>query len=207
MRSFNLSKVLALPELPSFIAQVDKELIKMANSSSSSYLSDPILRLISAKGKRLRPSLVFAIVGSSQKKVDEQAIKCAVAIELVHIASLIHDDIIDKADTRWSVPTINRVEGVGRAIVAGDFLLAKAAYYASSVNAEIGKVVAAGISELCDGQSLEMADLYNLKRSQENLIKTIRNKTAALFKASCIVGGLCAGVSQRDVEFLANFGQ
>ncbi len=206
MKSFDVAKLLDTPKLPSFLEMLEIELDKVLVSDHS-IIRDPSSRLVSAKSKRLRPSLLMAIVDGSGSKVNTNVVASAVAIELVHIASLVHDDIIDHSNTRWGVPTINSKEGTERAIMMGDYLFSKANQQAAKVDANVALIIAKTIESLCIGEMLEINDAHNLSRSIESLVRTIEGKTASLMSASCQIGAFCSNLSDADVVALSQFGK
>jgi heptaprenyl diphosphate synthase len=196
---FNIKK------LPEYLTLVDAKLKSLAPESI-----DGVGRLLQARGKRLRPSLVIAIAVHSGQEVDESVINAAAAVELIHLASLVHDDIIDHGTLRWDVPTINSKEGNDMALLAGDYLLAKGSALASGISAEAGVLMAETIAQLCEGQAREIKDQFNVRRSAESLNAAIKDKTCALFIAACNLGGLVSGLSTKQTaalsEFAENFG-
>src|SRR5437868_2678150 len=111
-----LAGVLTIPKLSLYIDQVDAELVIVAGSANPA-LRKPLLRVIRSGGKRLRPILLIAAASCDGGKVNQDVISAAVAIELVHQASLVHDDIIDKGYLRRGVPTIVAKEGLISAIL------------------------------------------------------------------------------------------
>ncbi len=198
----DLAKTLQMPALPEYLMAVEQRLHTTV-ATNNTVIAVPLARLLAVRGKRLRPALVLA----AAQKTDEPTIAAGAAVELLHIASLIHDDIIDEARTRWNIPTISKEEGVDSAIIAGDFVTACALREAASVSAEVGVVLAEAFAKICEGQAYELADDGNLGRTEASYQLSIRGKTAALFAASCRIGGLCAGVSAQKVEALARFGE
>jgi geranylgeranyl pyrophosphate synthase len=127
-----------------------------------------------------------------------------VAVELVQIGSLVHDDIFDQAVTRRGTPTINAVEGRDEALLAGTFLMARAASEATSAGQQVAADVARTVGLLCIGQATETQHLFDLAQTIDRYLFTIAAKTAALFACSCRVGALTAGLS---VEYLNRFGK
>jgi geranylgeranyl pyrophosphate synthase len=206
MSSFNVAAILDIPELPVYLEQVEKRIIE-ALASDNEHLNKSISHLLQVRGKRLRPSLVIAAATSQGGNVDDKVLASCASVELLHLASLVHDDIIDESATRWNIPTISAEEGSGQAILVGDYLLAKAYQEAAAVSAEAAQVIAATIADLTDGQVRELADKFNLKRTEESYLKSIHGKTAALFAASCRLGGLCAGSSKKVVDSLSTYGE
>ncbi|HEY1835249.1 MAG TPA: polyprenyl synthetase family protein [Candidatus Saccharimonadales bacterium] len=206
MSSFDVAAALGLPALPSHIARVEQKLTEILPPDNP-YLSEPVARLLQSGGKRLRPSLVIAVAASQGKKINDKVITSCAAIELLHVASLVHDDIIDNAASRHKTPTINHREGVNHAIIVGDYLLAKSGEQAAMAGREIAQTVAAAFAFMCDGQARELADTDNLNRTQASYIQAVNGKTAALFAAACKVGGLCADLPKTQVIALARYGE
>jgi heptaprenyl diphosphate synthase len=206
MSSLDLSSVLGMPDLPLYLKQVDEALDTVIHSDNP-LIRRPVVRLVRAPSKRLRPALIIAVATSQGISIDEAVISSCVAVELVHIASLVHDDVIDDADTRRGIPTINGNEGVGTAILIGDYLLAKAGMQAAAVNTRVAYIVGETIVALCDGQVRELADQYNIRRSQASMLKAIHGKTASLMSAACQIGGLSAGLDAAHIDVLARYGE
>jgi len=141
------------------------------------------------------------------KKIDSSVITSCVAIELIHTASLIHDDIIDHARSRRGVQTISAKEGVNDAILVGDYLFGLAAVQAASISKEVAGELAEAMVGLCDGQSRELADSYNTERSINSYLETIHGKTAMLSRAACRIGGLCGSGTETQIDSLGRFGE
>jgi heptaprenyl diphosphate synthase len=129
-----------------------------------------------------------------------------VAIELVHQGSLYHDDVIDEAETRRGVPSVNARWSNIVAILAGDFLLARASALAARLGGEVAEVLASTIAELCRGQVLELQHLFDVDRSEEGYSSAIEGKTASLFGTSCRVGGMVSGVGEPTLDALTRYG-
>lgn len=189
-----------LTALPTHLNAVQQKLQDAAPDSV-----DGLRRVLSAHGKRLRPSLVFAVAHYGGKKIDNRVITVAAAIEMVHIASLIHDDSMDGGTLRWGQPTINAREGSGMALLAGDYLLGKGCALAASVSAELAVIVAEAITQLCSGQAYELRDNFNVERTEASLLCAIAGKTSAMFMAACRVGAVLAGMSVAQTQVLTDF--
>jgi len=205
MKTFNGADLVHFSDLPKYLEIIEKELINILPIDSL-YISDPVRRLINAKSKRIRPSILLGIVANLDGEINDEVISACVAIELVHIASLIHDDIVDHANTRWLIPTINSKEGLEYAVIIGDYIFAKANEKAASVSQEVALVIARTIALICDGEARELTDEFNINRSMSSLIKCIEGKTAALISAACNIGGLCSGLPSKDIYALNKFG-
>lgn len=205
MSKLRLDDLLGLPGLPDQLKEVDRQLLDYM-STAAGPLSSAALRLIKAGGKRLRPSLTLACAHLESSNKPENVIKLAAAVELIHIASLIHDDIIDEADQRWHVPTINSLEGSAQAIVTGDFLFAQSCAVAATVGKTEALIVARTIMKLCNGQGLETAQKYQLDRSRIDIDTAVAGKTAALMSAASQLGGLAGGLNDQKLKKLSAYG-
>ncbi len=173
------------------------------------YLSDVAGHLVSAGGKRLRPALAIcaAYAAKGVGPVADDAVTGGVSVELVHLGSLYHDDVIDEAETRRGVPSVNARWSNIVAILAGDYLLARASSLAASLGADVAALLAATIGELCRGQVLELQHLFDVDRSVATYTDAISGKTAALFATACRVGGMVSAVDDPTLEALTAFGQ
>ena len=183
--------------------------LRTAVHTSDPFLGDVATHLIEAGGKRIRPVLALCATyacGSPVAAADA-AITGAVAVELVHLGSLYHDDVIDEAETRRGVPSVNARWTNIVAILAGDFLLARASSLAASLGADVAGLLAATIGELCRGQVLELQHLFDIARGEEGYESTIEGKTAALFATSCRIGGMVARVPDPTLDALTRFGR
>ena len=186
-----------------------EETLRGAVRTADPFLADVATHLIEAGGKRIRPTLALCATyaSSSASRAHEDAITGAVAVELVHLGSLYHDDVIDEAETRRGVPSVNARWSNIVAILAGDFLLARASSLAASLGADVAGLLAATIGELCRGQVLELQHLFDTTRSEDGYESTIEGKTAALFATSCRVGGMVSDVSEPTLDALTRFGR
>ncbi len=173
------------------------------------FLGEVAAHLLDAGGKRLRPMLTlcstYAANGAGGPATDA-AITGACSVELVHLGSLYHDDVIDEAETRRGVPSVNARWSNIVAILSGDFLLAQASALAASLGADVAGLLAATIGELCRGQVLELQYLFDADRSQESYYSAIEGKTASLMATACRIGGMVSDVSADTLDALTQFG-
>ena len=166
--------------------------------------------LIAAGGKRVRPGFCLAssmVTDADEAPISSEAVRGGVAVELVHLGSLYHDDVMDEAVTRRSVPSVNAKWGNLRAILAGDYLLGRASEIAASLNNEVAGLLATTITELCEGQILEAESAFEIDRSAELYQRSIAGKTAALLATSCRIGAVVAQLPRATVETLTEFGR
>jgi heptaprenyl diphosphate synthase len=171
------------------------------------YLTELASHLIVAGGKRLRPVMTMAAAQVGGKaKVSDDVIQGAIACELVHLGSLYHDDVMDESTMRRGVDTVNAKWGNLQAIVAGDFLLARASGIAASLGNEIAGLLARTIAELCEGQIEELQHTYSVARTVPSYLVSIEGKTASLFATSARIGALVAGHDADVVDALTNYG-
>ena len=206
----NLLERLDLPLLDEHLGRVEAAL-GQAVRSDDPFLSEVAAHLITAGGKRLRPVLVIASAAASGALTDggisQDVIQGAASVELVHLGSMYHDDVIDGADSRRGVPSVNAVWGNLVAIVAGDFLLARASEIAASLGTEVSGLLAATIGRLCEGEVAELQYAYNPSRPESAYLTAITGKTASLMATSCRVGALLAGADRAVIETLTRFGE
>jgi len=217
----NTANLLGLPHLETGLARVEAELTR-AVTSSNPFLTSVSVHLIAAGGKRIRPALALAAAsavpgagGAAAGAPDRPALGAALesvvvrgacAVELVHLGSLYHDDVIDEAATRRGVDTVNAKWGNLVAIVAGDYLLARASEIAASLGVEVSELLGSTIARLCEGEIAEIETAFDPGRRESDYLECISAKTAALMSASCRIGALCAGRPQPVVDALSAFG-
>ena len=161
--------------------------------------------IIEAGGKRFRPLLTILAYEISSDEPYGKILDLAAGYELIHTASLIHDDIIDGAATRRGKPTLNSKDGINNAIVVGDYLFAKAYELGSRYGPVVSKIMADGSSRLAEGQILEAMNLGNLSLAEDTYLEIISNKTAHFF-AACARGATTAAGAEKSVsDNLTNF--
>jgi heptaprenyl diphosphate synthase len=175
--------------------------------SGDPFLDEVTGHLISAGGKRLRPGLALASATGGTRPAEHDDLQGAVAVELVHLASLYHDDVMDEATMRRTVESVNARWGNLVAIVAGDFLLARSAEIAASLGTEIAGLLAHTLGQLCQGQVAEVRAAFSTERSEDHYFDAIAGKTAALMATSCRIGALTGGLPRSEVDALTTFGR
>lgn len=163
--------------------------------------------MVKAKSKRLRPVLVITSSLVFNNTPSDQSITAAAAIELLHLGSLVHDDIIDNADSRWGKPAVHITHGTAQAILAGDYLLAKAGELAAAISADAAGLISKTIASLVQGESRELSDNYHLNRTMSAYLQSIELKTAALISAACRLGAVSAGAKPAQADALAEYGR
>jgi geranylgeranyl pyrophosphate synthase len=162
---------------------------------------------IAAGGKRLRPLLVCVASGVPVRRSDG-LVRAAVAIELVHAATLVHDDVLDGSSLRRGRPTVVAAGGRLAATATGDLLFSRAfAELAGSGSAAAVRVLSRACSELAQGELLQRADAWNAGVTLARYIERCRLKTAVLFRAACELGALAGASDSRTVVALGAFGE
>ena len=124
----------------------------------------------------------------------------------MHLGSLYHDDVMDEAVTRRTVESVNARWGNLRAILAGDFLLARASEIAASLGTEVAGLLARTIGLLCEGQIAELRHAFDIGRSLDTYLESIGGKTASLFASACRIGGIVADLPREAIDALTAYG-
>ena len=163
--------------------------------------------LIKAGGKRLRVAMTFlgAGLGDRDPARERDIRKLAAAIELTHLATLHHDDIIDEASTRRSVPSVNANWTNTLAVLSGDYLFAKSSELAAEVGGEVPRVLAATIAALCEGQIKEIEAAFKTDRSVDEYLAVIERKTARLLASSAYLGAKVGGAPDEVARTLERY--
>ena len=172
-----------------------------------SYLDSVTTHLIYAGGKRLRPILAVASATSGEGAATQEDLLGGVALELMHLASLYHDDVMDEAEVRRNVDSVNARYGNLIAIVAGDYLMARSAAIAADLGTDVAGLLARTLAALTRGQVSEVRTAFSVERTEADYFAAIEGKTAALMASSCRVGALTAHLSDDEREALTEFGR
>ncbi|MFZ4775724.1 MAG: polyprenyl synthetase family protein [Terrimicrobiaceae bacterium] len=159
-----------------------------------------------AGGKRLRPALALLSAGATGK-ISPSHVDLAVIIELIHIASLVHDDIMDGAELRRDQPSANAKWGNAITVLLGDCLFAHALRLSTNFsNSDICRRIADAAAEVCSGEIIQTQRRFDLKLSTADYYRIIEMKTAALFSAACELGAFISETSPPVIGALKNFG-
>jgi len=179
--------------------------------AESVVIGDPFLdqvttHLILAGGKRLRPMLAIASATGGTREASQDDLLGGVALELMHLASLYHDDVMDEAVVRRNVESVNARYGNLIAIVAGDYLMARSAAIAADLGTAVAGLLARTLALLTQGQVSEVRTSFKIDRSVDDYYEAIGGKTAALMATSCRIGGLTAGLGTSELDALSAYG-
>jgi geranylgeranyl pyrophosphate synthase len=185
--------------------QVEKTLLD-ASRVEYPIVSTMLEAIVAGGGKRLRP-LLLLLASRAFNRPTDNAIAVAAGVELLHTASLIHDDSIDKAALRRGNPTLNTELSTGAVILIGDFLFAQSAILAAQPgNSRVMIIFAESLAEICRGQLRETLEAHQLNQSREAYEKRIYGKTAALFAGAAEMGAVLGGGTDEEVAELRQFG-
>ena len=181
--------------LPARLGEVEERL-REAIAGHGEALGEDAVATLAAGGKRLRPMLVLLCAGEAGGSA---SVRAATAIELVHMATLVHDDVLDEAPLRRGHPTVAATSGRDRAVATGDLLFSRAfALLAGAGDGRSVELLAEASVALARGELAQRQDAFDLGVSEERYLARCRLKTAALFECACLLG--------RDDERLCRFG-
>lgn len=159
-------------------------------------------------GKRLRPTLVFVSGWQGDGVVSDELVRAAGVVEMVHLATLVHDDIMDRAEIRRSRRTAAREYGPDAAVLLGDALFSQALHVAAQFpTPEVCRVVAESTRKVCSGEIMQTLRRRDLNISLADYERMIDLKTAELFRVSCYLGSRISGQSPEFVAAAASFGR
>ncbi|MDK2892720.1 polyprenyl synthetase family protein [Methanohalophilus sp.] len=170
------------------------------------YLKEAVSHICNSGGKKIRPIMLLLSAEVCDAKI-EDGLDAALAIELIHSASLVHDDLLDMGTIRRGIETTNEKYGNGIAMLAGDYLISKSiellASYKKEVIAEFGK---AGM-RMAEGEVIDIKGFSEKQWNEEKYFRCIRNKTASLFAASTAMGAYAADADEDKVACLREYGE
>ncbi|MCC7078773.1 MAG: polyprenyl synthetase family protein [Acidimicrobiia bacterium] len=202
--SASVARMAGHAELADHLYAVER-CLAVAIGNPPTLLAESAAHLLFAGGKRIRPALTL-ICADAYGDVHDDAIDAAAAVELVHLGSLHHDDVIDEAETRRGVPTVNARWSNTVSVLSGDYLLARASEIAASIGAEPARILAWTIGRLTEGEIVELAHLHDTGTDIEHYYEAIQGKTAVLMGSSCHLGALVAGAPEDATSLAAEFG-
>ena len=169
-------------------------------------LAEPIRRVFRG-GKRLRPAVTLAVADRSGTGWPERAaLAGAASIELLHWATLVHDDVIDDSGSRHGQPSVNACEGLGQAVVTGDLLIGAAFELGVEAGSQSVRLLAQTLTALCVGQAREEAHRFDDRVSEHDVLAVIEGKTGSLLAAAARVGGITGELGPEAGEALGQFG-
>ena len=207
MESSEIKKIIPYDDLWNNLNDLEKRLLQVS-SSENEYLSSISQYLIKAGGKRFRPiiSLLSGKFGDEKGNI-KKIIDAGVAVELIHIGSLYHDDVMDNATTRRGVESTNSKWNSTLSILAGDYLLARSSELAAEeLGLESVKLLASTYAELVEGQTKEINLAFDMEHSIEDYLKVIEGKTASLIRTSARLGAMASNADSEVIDAISNWG-
>lgn len=188
------------------LAQVGDMLNEMSNASRFDGHSDMLRRLLSHRGKQLRPTLTL-LASKFHPHDPKLSILMATAVELLHIATLVHDDTVDEAEFRRGHPTVSSLWGRNVAVLLGDYVFAKSATYVCDTgNVRVMRRFAETIMALSAGELREYLTSFDAGQTQEDYEARISDKTASLFQTASEAGAVLSGAPEEEVAALSSYG-
>ena len=184
---------------------IDHDISQIMSMVTDFGLCEKIKYVLRTQGKRLRPIMVLLSAQSVGGQV-ETVRKLALAIEMLHIASLIHDDILDQDIVRRNELTVNTKWGIRDAVLIGDALASLSFYLSADYENEIMKIISQTSVKLSDGEYLDVKESTDT-RKERDYIETIRKKSASLFKTSTQCGAIAAEAKRNEIDALSEFGE
>ena len=202
MATPTLRDLIDLPEVWERVEVVEDRLFEVS-AADDPFLTEITQHLLVAGGKRFRP-LLAQLAGEFGPSRDHRLVDAGVAVELIHVGSLYHDDVIDEAETRRGTRSVNTKWGNSQAILAGDFLIARASELAAeTLGLETVKLLARTYSDLVEGQALELHLTGDLMHGPADHYRVIEGKTASLIRTAARMGAIAADAPVRFVEALS----
>ena len=188
---------LQLPSVETDLARLET-LLAESVIIGDAYLDSVTTHLIYAGGKRLRPLLCVSSATGGSREATIEDLLGGVALELMHLASLYHDDVMDEAEVRRNVDSVNARYG---------YLMARSAAIAASLGVEVAGLLADTLAWLTRGQVSEVRTSFSVDRTEADYYEAIEGKTASLMAASCRVGAITAGLSKKEADALSEYGR
>ena len=187
-----------------------RHIFEQTLQTDNSLLQMALNHLLKRQGKMMRPILVLLVARyvGQDGPMPQSVLHAAVSLELLHTASLVHDDVVDESDRRRGQKSVNALLDNKAAVLVGDFLLSKALFHAAQTGSQ---QVVTWVSELgqtlSDGELHQLANLDKTEVSEDDYFEVIRKKTASLFETCALAGALLGGGEPADIDRMARFGR
>jgi octaprenyl-diphosphate synthase len=209
----NISDSISQSGVPAFFRLIDsqlrgvKELIneQLTAPAEAGDINQLLEHVRGRSGKMIRPGLVL-LAGGCCGKITDEHIRVAAIVEMIHNATLLHDDVIDEGQQRRGRPTVNNLLGNETAVLLGDFLLSRVFKMCAGLAPQVAKVIAGAAVRVCEGELRQIAQKRNWQLSESEYIDIITEKSAVLFSSACHLGALLAQGTEAQTRSLAEFG-
>ena len=187
--------------------RVDVFLAAVWEESPSPALSQLVRHILAAGGKKLRP-LITLLCASVQTPADARAVKVAAAIEILHAATLIHDDVIDHAYVRRGLPTANSMWSNTLAVLSGDYLFAKCSHIVAQMgDPALVRMLARTVMRMVASETTQFSSIEQTDVLEDEYFRKVQGKTASLLELCCEAGGLVGGASEEERRALRRYGE
>jgi octaprenyl-diphosphate synthase len=185
--------------------EVEARITQQANAFDPA-IEGYVAYAVGGRGKRLRPLLAL-LAGGAAGKLNAGHVDLAVIVELIHVATLVHDDIMDEAERRRSQPTVNARWGNSLSVLLGDCLFAHALNLSTNFeNTQIGRAIARTATMVCSGEMIQTQRRFDLKLTVDDYLKIVEMKTGSLFSAAAELAALISEAESRVIETFKAFG-
>jgi octaprenyl-diphosphate synthase len=165
-----------------------------------------VVYAVGSRGKRLRPLLAL-LAGGATGKINSNHVDLAVIVELIHIATLVHDDVMDEAERRRAQPTANARWGNSLSVLLGDCLFAHALTLSTNFeNADIGRAIARTAATVCSGEMIQTQRRFDLNLTVQDYLRIVKMKTGSLFSTAAELAALISQADPNVIEIFKNFG-
>lgn len=203
-----MNKEVALLDLvQADLRKVEDKIRSIGGSGTYAPLAEAFLQLLSSGGKRLRPALALAAHGLFAAQATDKVIAMAAAVETLHNATLVHDDLIDNALVRRGVTTLNAIWNKGATVLAGDYLFARAAGFAAETdNVRVVQLFADTLRIICEGELRQLFSSRQWRQPRDAYYPRIFAKTASLFAAATRSGAMLADATPEQEQALYDYG-
>jgi len=177
--------------------------------SDLSCVNDLVVHIERYRGKMLRPMLLLIAgrAAAPEAELTDDHRTLATVVEMVHMATLVHDDILDDAETRRGGATVNALRGNEMAVMLGDYLISHAYHVCSSLDSQAAaRLVSGATNTVCEGELLQLANRHNLQLDEQTYLQVIDRKTGALCGVACHLGAMVSGGDKAVCHAMARFG-
>jgi octaprenyl-diphosphate synthase len=193
-------------ELSAYLARVEDR-FDVELKSDLAPIASLVRHVARFRGKMLRPMLVALSAGAVGSPVTDAHVVIGTVVEMAHMATLVHDDVLDDAELRRRGATINHLKGNEAAVLLGDYLISHSYHLCSSLDSQYAaRAIAATTNRLCEGELLQLENRGNLDLTEATYTEIVSRKTAALIATSCRLGAKLGGATDEQVAKLERFG-
>ncbi len=204
--SIRQNKVPAFKIIGGQLQKVKKLINEQLAASAETTAVKQLLEYVNTRsGKMIRPGLVL-LAGNAVGEITDEHIRIAAVFEMIHNATLLHDDVIDDGKKRRGQPTINSLWGNESAVLLGDFLLSRVLNMCTKLQPEVAKEIATTVVRVCEGELRQVSQRQNWQLSETQYLDIITEKSASVFSSCCYLGGFLSNGTEAQLQSLRRFG-